>query len=215
MKKRKLRSLPPATAVFINCPFDPAYRAIFDAIVFAVCAAGSFVPKCALDQDSGSKERLTKILELIDECPYGIHDLSYMGLDPKTELARHNMPFELGLFLGCEFSNQKLPTRRRSRKSCLILDSERYRYQRSISDLGGRDIKAHDNTAEGAIAAVRDWLATESGRNDVPGTQEIVAQYGRFRKQAQDLCKQTKREFDQLTFREYRELVSQWLRQIA
>ena len=87
--------LPPA--VFINCPFDSTYRKIFDAIVFAVCALG-FQPCCALDRDDGSEERLTKILQMVERCQFGIHDLSHMKLDPGTRLPRHNMPFELGIF---------------------------------------------------------------------------------------------------------------------
>jgi len=95
-------------AVFINCPFDPSYRQIFDAIVFSVCLLG-FEPRCALEQESGTEERLAKILKLIEKCPFGIHDLSYMKMDPRTRLARHNMPFELGLFLGYEFASRQRP----------------------------------------------------------------------------------------------------------
>src|SRR5580698_2134393 len=104
--------------VFINCPFDATYRKIFDAIVFSVCALG-FEPRCALDQDSSTEERLTKILNLIECCPFCIHDLSYMKIDPRTRLPRHNMPFELGLFLGYDHANQKLP-----KQICLIMDSD-------------------------------------------------------------------------------------------
>src|SRR5258708_4049881 len=100
-----LKPAPQTPTVFINCPFDPSYRKIFDAIVFAVCFL-KFEPRCALDEDSGTQERLTKILHLIEACPFGIHDLSYMKIDPRTRLPRHNMPFELGLFLGCEFSTR-------------------------------------------------------------------------------------------------------------
>ena len=71
--------------VFINCPFDATYRKIFDAIVFSVCALG-FEPRCALDQDSGTEERLTKILNLIECSPFCIHDLSYMKIDPRTRI---------------------------------------------------------------------------------------------------------------------------------
>jgi hypothetical protein len=47
-------------AVFINCPFDASYRGIFDAVVFAVCLLG-FEPHCALEEDTGTEERLAKI----------------------------------------------------------------------------------------------------------------------------------------------------------
>ena len=111
-------------AVFINCPFDPSYRQIFDAIVFSVCLLG-FEPRCALEQESGTEERLAKILKLIEKCPFGIHDLSYMTMDPRTRLARHNMPFELGLFRGYEFASRRHP-----KKNCLIMDKEGFRYRK-------------------------------------------------------------------------------------
>jgi hypothetical protein len=84
MARRRVTS----RSVFINCPFDPTYRQIFDALVFCVCAL-DFEPRCALEQDSGTQERLTKILNLIEECRFCIHDLSYMKIDPRTRLPRH------------------------------------------------------------------------------------------------------------------------------
>jgi hypothetical protein len=79
---RRLKRPAHNRTVFINCPFDSSYRQIFDAIVFAVCHLG-FEPRCALDQDSGTEERLTKILLLIDRCQDGIHDLSYIKDGPR------------------------------------------------------------------------------------------------------------------------------------
>jgi hypothetical protein len=192
--------------VFINCPFDPSYRKIFDAIVFSVCAL-EFEPRCALEQGSATEERLTKILKLIEQCPFGIHDLSYMKIDPGTRLPRHNMPFELGLFLGYEFASRKLP-----KKSCLILDKEGYRYRKSLSDLSGRDVRAHQGTPTQAITVVRDWLVTESGRNDAPGGAFIVQRYRRFRRQLPKLCKTTRRKVAELSFWDYRGIVSAWLK---
>lgn len=96
-----MRKIPNTTpAVFINCPFDASYRRLFDAIVFAVIYLG-FEARCALERDTGTQERLKKVLEIIGSCQFGIHDLSFMRVDPATKLARHNMAFELGLFLGC------------------------------------------------------------------------------------------------------------------
>jgi len=201
---RRKPAVPPP--VFINCPFDSSYRKIFDAIVFAVSALG-FEPRCALDSDDGTKERLTKILQLIEQCPFGIHDLSYMKVDPGTRLPRHNMPFELGLFLGYEFARRK-----GSNKSCLILDRDKWRYRKSLSDLSGRDVRSHNGGPALAITAVRDWLVTESGRTDAPGGTFIVQQYRRFRRQLPVLCRAAKRNVAELSFWDYRAMVSAWLR---
>jgi hypothetical protein len=197
-------------AVFINCPFDPSYRKVFDAIIFAVCAL-RFEPRCALDRDDGTKERLTKILELIDQCPFGIHDLSYMKIDPQTRLPRQNMSFELGLFLGLEYAKRERASRNNPQKSCLILDRHRWRYRKSLSDLSGRDIRAHQGTSRQAIAAVRDWLVTESGRTDAPGAAFLLTQYRRFRGQLPALCARARRNLTELSFSEYRATVSAWL----
>lgn len=162
-------------AVFINCPFDPTYRGIFDAIIFSVCSLG-FEPRCALEQDTGTQERLTKILNLIEACPY-------------------------------EFASRARP-----KKSCLILDRERFRYRNSLSDLSGRDVRAHNGSPARAIIAVRDWFVIESGRNDAPGGAFIVEQYRRFRRQLPVLCKTTKRRAPELSFWDYRGMVSVWLK---
>jgi hypothetical protein len=131
-------------SVFINCPFDDDYRPLFESIVFTVIALG-FRPLCALERDDAAQERLSKILELISQCQFGIHDLSFMEIDRKTDLPRFNMPFELGLFLGSKFRDKK-----KGARTCLILDKEQYRYRNSLSDLSGRDIKAHGGEPPGS-----------------------------------------------------------------
>jgi len=201
----KRRAAAPS-AVFINCPFDPSYRKIFDAIVFTVCALG-FEPQCALGRDDGSEERLTKILELIDRCSFGIHDLSFMKLDPGTRLPRHNMPFELGLFLGIKFAANN-----QAKKSCLILDRDQWRYRKSLSDLSGRDIRAHGGSRKRAIAAVRNWLVTESNLEDAPGAAFLERQYMRFRRRQPELCANANRDITELQFGEYRSMVVAWLK---
>lgn len=92
--------------VFINCPFDKQYEPLFQAITFTVYFCG-FLPKCALSEDDGSQLRLKKILLLIEDCKYGIHDISRTELDEVNNLPRFNMPFEMGLFFACkEFGNK-------------------------------------------------------------------------------------------------------------
>lgn len=196
-----------APAVFINCPFDPSYRPLFDAIVFAVMALG-FEPRCALERDTGTQERLKKIVEIIHSCQFGIHDLSFMRIDRSTKLPRYNMAFELGLFLGCcEFGGKG-----HKGKSCLILDRERWRYRKSLSDLSGRDIQGHKNDPKHAITAVRNWLATESQHSDIPGGSFIIRQYRRFRRELPNLCRSARLQVNELSFRDYCGLVGSWLR---
>lgn len=71
--------------VFINCPFDDSYKPIFQAILFTVYDLG-FVARCALEVDDASELRLEKIMRIIGQCRYGIHDISSVGLSHETNL---------------------------------------------------------------------------------------------------------------------------------
>ena len=87
-------------SVFVNFPFDDNYLELFRGLIFTVYYCG-FFPRTALEDNSATEHRLDKIYSMIEESKYGIHDLSRVELDPDNNLPRFNMPFELGLFLGC------------------------------------------------------------------------------------------------------------------
>jgi hypothetical protein len=72
--------------VFINCPFDSQYQAIFYALVFAVHDCG-YVARCALEVDDSGLVRIQKIEQMISDCRFGIHDISRIESDPQTQLA--------------------------------------------------------------------------------------------------------------------------------
>jgi hypothetical protein len=124
--------------VFINCPFDAEYKPLFEAICFTVSACG-FTPRCALEEIDSGDTRIGKISRIIAGCALGIHDISRTESSGATGLPRFNMPFELGLFLGCKFFGGKAQRGKRT----LVLDIEPYRYQRFLSDISGQDIEAH------------------------------------------------------------------------
>ena len=196
--------------VFINCPFDSDYKPVFDSLVFVIQDAG-FIARCALEISDGTQNRLQKILAIVAECRYGIHDLSRTELDPTNSLPRFNMPFELGLFMGCKWFGNKM----QRAKSCLILDRDLYRYQKFISDISGQDIYCHNDQPEQALGMVRNWLRTESKRSDMPGKAAIWRRYYQFRLDLPSLCHKFKIEADELTFADYTQIVAEWLRQSA
>lgn len=192
--------------VFINCPFDSKYQPVFEALVFAVHDAG-FVARSALEINDATQNRYDKILRIISECRYGVHDISRTEPDSTTLLPRFNMPLELGLFLGCKrFGNRTQRT-----KSCLIMDREPYRYQRFISDLAGQDIYSHENNPEKAIGLVRSWLRTESKRSGIPGREAMSVRYRRFRGELPRICAVLEIQVEELTFADYFEAVVEWL----
>ena len=87
----------------------------------------------------------------MEECRFGIHDLSRTQLDRRSRLPRFNMPLELGMFLAAKRFGVEL----QRRKNALILDRDRYRYQKFISDIAGQDIRAHDLGQAAAISVTR------------------------------------------------------------
>jgi len=196
--------------VFINSPFDPAFKPIFDALVFVIHDAG-FVARCALEISDGAQNRLQKILAIVAECRYGIHDLSRTELDPACSLPRFNMPFELGLYVGCKWFGNKA----QRAKSCLILDREPFRFQKFISDISGQDIYYHHNEPEEALGLVRNWLRTESKRTGIPGKTAIWKRYTQFQLELPAICEKFQIQVDELTFSDYAHIVTEWLRQNA
>ena len=193
--------------VFINCPFDDEYKTLFNAMVFAIHDCG-FVAHSAQEIEDGSQVRIDKIYRIIAECRYGIHDLSRTELDEETCLPRFNMPLELGVFLGAKrYGNEN-----QQRKNCLILDKERYRYQKFISDISGQDIKSHDNNTKEVIHLVRDWLSHASKRTLIPSGSSIWDHYQEFQSDLPRMIQANELDLDRLTFRDYVTLLSSWLK---
>jgi hypothetical protein len=193
--------------VFINCPFDDEYRPIFDALVFAVFDCG-FVARCSLEFAGSAGVRIDNIASLVEECKYGVHDISRTEPDEGSGLPRFNMPLELGLFLGA----MKLGTTDQRSKDCLILDSSKYRYQRFISDIAGQDIEAHGKSPTTAVKKVRNWLNAlpETDEVNLPGGTKMAERYEEFRRQLPDLCDAVHLDPDELTFTDTVYLASGW-----
>jgi hypothetical protein len=191
--------------VFINCPFDSEYAPIFGAIIFAVHDAG-FRPKCAREGLDSSEVRLQKIVSLIRDCRFSIHDLSRTELDESHLLPRFNMPLELGIDLGCKAYSAK-----HREKSLLIFDSEKYRFQKYVSDIAGQDIHHHGNDPRTAVTRVRDWLRTESGLAGIPGGAVIFKRYTTFRNDLPAICEELRLELNELTFVDFSYTIAFWL----
>jgi hypothetical protein len=195
-------------SVFINCPFDGKYLPIFHSIVFSVFDCGCNA-RCALEISDSSEVRIEKIVKIISECKYGIHDISRTELDKETNLPRFNMPFELGMFLGAKrFGDDE-----HKKKMCLILDKEPYRYHSFISDIAGQDIQSHKNDDSEAIKVVRNWLRSTSGRTTIPGGKEILRRYRQFTSELPVICRELKITIDEMIFSDYINIVSEWLKE--
>ena len=192
--------------VFINCPFDAKYKSLFDAMVFAIHDCG-FIPRCALEEEDASEVRIDKIYSIIADCRYGIHDISRTELDRGSGLPRFNMPLELGIFLGAK----RFGAEEQKRKKCLILDTERYRYQQFISDIAGQDIQPHNNSSREVITHVRNWLRTASRRESIPGGSIIWRRYWDFRRDLPQTARECRLTVKDLIFNDYTLVVTRWL----
>lgn len=193
--------------VFINCPFDPVYKPLFDAMVFAVHDCG-FIPRCALEEEDASQVRIDKIYEIIADCRYGIHDISRIELDEPSGFPRFNMPLELGIFLGAK----KFGSETQKGKKCLILDREPYRYQQFMSDIAGQDIQAHNNAPEEIVKVVRNWLRTASRHRTIPSGDIIWERYQNFMQDLPKTAETHRLTVEEMIFNDYTLVIEEWLK---
>jgi hypothetical protein len=95
--------------VFLNVPYDSLFAP--NSLAY-VCGAFGLIPRATLELQGGTR-RLDRIVSLVENCRYSIHDMSRMELDttpPPTP--RFNMPFSSG------FGSTRKP---QSQKSHLVL----------------------------------------------------------------------------------------------
>ncbi len=192
--------------VFVNCPFDAAYKPLFEAITFAILDCGHH-SRCSLEIDDASEVRIDKVFRIIAECKYGVHDISRTEINAANGLPRFNMPLELGMFLAAK----RFGTGRQRNKVCLILDSQPYRYQQFISDIAGQDIQVHNNDPRDVITVVRNWLRNASGSNTAPGGAEINRRFRLFTDELPELCASLRLQRDELTFKDFTLVAYDWL----
>lgn len=157
--------------VFINCPFDTDFKPMFDAIVFAIHDLG-FQARHALI-DEGKAVRIERITQELVNSKFSLHDLSRVELDD-NKLPRFNMPFEAGI----AYALHALKPARREHHLC-VLESEKFRYQASCSDLAGLDPKAHNNDPAKAIECVRDFLRKKAAI-ELPGATHVARRFDVF-----------------------------------
>lgn len=147
-------------SVFINCPFDISYSTLLHAMLFTVVTLG-LEPRIAFESTDSGENRLDKIVRLVHESKYSIHDISKIRAEKRGEYARLNMPFEIGIDYGCRrYSALETHTS----KKFLILGNKKYEYMKSLSDISGFDIQYHENDTYKLISSIRNWCVTNVGK---------------------------------------------------
>lgn len=168
--------------VFLNVPFDGSYEPVFIGLVGALVFLGKR-PTTVLELEGGAESRLDRLVAAIRDNPVSLHDLSRVELSGRRSGAvpRFNMPFELGIAVALSRSD---PLRRRH--GLVLMESRRFRIQRSLSDMNGFDPFIHNGTRGGAIRSVFEAFA-------VAGAADVGAARG-FVRRLSDFAERLKRE---------------------
>lgn len=118
------------------------------------------------------------------ESKYSIHDLSrYQGAGAEN-LARFNMPLELGMAIGMRYLKDGTATVH----NWLALVPEHFVHQKFISDLSGFDAPDHDQKPATVIKKVSAWLTIQPDFTlPTPTARTILDAYPMF-------CQQLERE---------------------
>lgn len=200
-----------AQNVFLNCPFDDAYKPAFEAALFTIVISGYRV-RCALEENDAGNVRFDKLCRLIRESEKSIHDLSRTDLSA-AGMPRFNMPFELGLYMGANRFGG--PAQRR--KSALIMVAEPYKLPIYLSDLAGNDPQFHHGKPEEITRIVRKYLHVRPDGTLLPGASRIIKEFDLFKKSLPalaDALDLAPNEID--PYRDYRDyvgLLTEFLRQ--
>jgi hypothetical protein len=151
-------------AVFLNIPYDMQFHRLCLAYICGVASFG-LIPRATLEIPGA--RRLDRILELIEECPFSLHDLSRVQLSsPTPRVPRFNMPFELGLAVEWQ---------RQSREHAwYVFETQEYRSHRSLSDLAGTDVYIHGGTIEGVLTQLSNAFIRERRK---PSFSEMMRVY--------------------------------------
>ena len=193
-------------SVFINCPFTDDYKNLFHCTIFCVLACG-FRPRSALEAGDAGDVRLDKIVKLIKGSPYSIHDLSAVELDGVNSLPRFNMPFELGLVMGC----RRLAGARYAKRPILVMESSAHTSQKCLSDIAGQDLEPHGGSDISITKIVRTWLFQQSNRENIPGHVRIQEAFSKFSGELPSICEAAGLEHDKISYPDFVNLAQQWL----
>jgi hypothetical protein len=166
-------------SVFINCPFDDPFEPLLLAIVLTIAAQG-FTPRCARESEGQADPRIVRIAKGLIESKYSIHDLSRFQGEGAENLARFNMPLELGIAVGIRYIREGTTTIH----NWVALVPEDFVHHKFVSDLAGYDAPDHDQKTATVIKRVAAWLSIQPDFTPpTPTAKTILDAYPGFRAQ--------------------------------
>jgi len=159
---------PRRASVFINCPYDPDYKNVFEAIVFTLLCYGMW-PRWA-DDGSRAVTRLDRIVYPLRASLFSIHDLSRCKGEGDENLARMNMPLELGMALEQAYHPLNDPHRDHR---CIVLVPSKSSYWQAVSDLNAFDLLRYDGSPEDMVSQLGNFLKISAQRVEAPPVVSI------------------------------------------
>ena len=144
-----------------------------------------FTPRSALETGSVAEPRMARITRAIFESKYSIHDLSRCQGEGDANLARFNMPLELGIAMAQRY----MVRRADKRHDWLAMVPAGHQYGRFISDLSGFDPVTYDGSERGLVVAIVTWLSTRVDAIRVVSPQLVLKGLLEFRREMRKLRK--------------------------
>lgn len=184
-------------------------------MIFVIYRLG-FIPCIASQQSDSGELRMDKIKRLIRDCRHSIHDLSLVVAAKKGEVARMNMPYELGLDLGARWYGSP-PL---NLKTTLVLEKRKGSVKKALSDHAGFDIRAHEGSVDTLIREIRAHFyavladQTDGVPKDFPRHDEIWDQWVEFVPWVQsrpDGSLRSIQEIQSMEVAEFKDKVREWL----
>lgn len=96
--------------------------------------------------------------------------------------------------------------------SIIILEKEKHRYQKVLSDISGNDIKSHNNDSETLVRNVRNWIRELAG-NSIPSPDKIWIRYNTFYAHFELATKEAgfrKKTIEEMPIIEFIEYIKAW-----
>jgi hypothetical protein len=128
---------------------------------------------------------MARITRAIFESKYSVHDLSRCKGEGDANLARFNMPLELGIAMARRYLGKRIA----DRHDWLVLVPAGHQYAPYISDLAGFDPVAYDGTERSFVMALVAWLATRSDAVGTLSPRQVLKGLPRFSRAMRSLRK--------------------------
>jgi hypothetical protein len=165
-------------SVFINCPYDAEFRDYFHAIVLTVSAFG-MAPRSGLQSMGQANTRIARIAETLANSKYSIHDLSRFTGEGVANLARFNMPLELGIAVALRYERSGTD---RSHNFA-VMAPRGSAFQQFVSDLAGFDPFMHELTVPSVIRETHSWLQEQPDAVETIPASAVFSGFDKFKQE--------------------------------